>query len=210
MSLQPTGPWLSGTRGRILGQLCAERSTVAQLAESVQVTRNAVRAHLNRLERDGLVRHERVRGQVGKPAHIYELTPDGEGLLSRGYPVVLDAILEAVESLDESTGERMLNIAARALAARCGRPGGDVRSRSEGAAEALRELGGVAVVREDEGGFIIRGDCCPLRASSTDHPIACRLMEILLADLIRVPVRENCDRSGPPHCNFLIDTTPRQ
>lgn len=201
---RPAGGWLTGTRGLILAQLCAKRSRVKELAEAVGVTRSAVRAHLERLERDGLVRHSTDRGRVGKPAHVYELTGDGESLLSRGYPVALEALLEAAEGLDAAARAGLLDRAARVLAAAWPHPSGTLRARVESAAEMVRELGGVVVVTAEGDEVVLRGDCCPLRASSANHRITCTLMGSVLGRVIRAPAREHCERGRPPHCQFTI------
>jgi predicted ArsR family transcriptional regulator len=47
---------LKSTRGRILDLLRAKEQTVNELAAALELTDNAVRAHLLSLERDGLAR----------------------------------------------------------------------------------------------------------------------------------------------------------
>lgn len=205
---RPSGGWLSGTRGLILGRLCAKPSRIAELAEAIGITRNAMRAHLGRLEGHGLVRHRTVRGRVGKPAHVYELTGDGESLLSRGYPLALAAILEGAEALDDAAREELIDRAAKALAEDWPRATGALRERAENAAEMFHELGGVMTVSSDRGDLVLRGDCCPLRASSSDHPITCRLMEAVLGRTLQTTVREHCERNRPPHCRFTIGEPP--
>jgi predicted ArsR family transcriptional regulator len=62
--------------------------TVEELARAVGLTNNGVRAHLATLERDGIVRQGgtvRPAGGGGKPAYVYELTPEVEGLFPKAY-----------------------------------------------------------------------------------------------------------------------------
>src|SRR5438045_907114 len=74
-------------RGRIIGLLRRESRRVEELAASLRVTDNAVRAHLQALERAGLVRSAGVRrtGNAGKPATLYEIVPEAEPLFSSAY-----------------------------------------------------------------------------------------------------------------------------
>jgi predicted ArsR family transcriptional regulator len=80
--------FFESTRGRMVTLLRRGGLTVDELAKAVALTNNGVRAHLATLERDGLVRQ---RGTVrpasggGKPAYVYELTPEAEGLFTRVY-----------------------------------------------------------------------------------------------------------------------------
>jgi predicted ArsR family transcriptional regulator len=92
--------FLETTRGRILGLLRCETHTVEELAQALDLTDNAVRAHLSTLERDGLVRSAGVRRGpgAGKPSTVYELPPEAEMVFSRAYPPVLGALLEEVVS----------------------------------------------------------------------------------------------------------------
>lgn len=206
----PRGQWLSGSRGLILARLCENPSTVSALSARVGITRNAVRGHLARLERDGLVRYTAEPAGVGKPAHVYELTGDGESLLSRGYAVVLEALLESAESLEADARTRLLEGAARALAAGWGGPATGIRGAAEAAAEVLRELGGVGVVTASaDGELVVEGQCCPLRAVSRRHSVACTLMETALRQALNAPVHQRCARDGAaPACRFVLEAGP--
>jgi predicted ArsR family transcriptional regulator len=76
-----------------------EGRTVDELAEVVGLTNNGVRAHLVTLERDGVVRQRgtvRFASGGGKPAYIYELTPEAEGLFSKAYEPVLGRLLDVL------------------------------------------------------------------------------------------------------------------
>src|SRR4051794_22550804 len=109
--VSPSQRFLDTTRGRIVALLRCRQRTVEELAQALQLTDNAVRAHLATLERDGLVRQSGVRRGpgVGKPATIYELPPDAEVVLSRAYPPVLTALLEElVARLPAEQTEAML------------------------------------------------------------------------------------------------------
>src|SRR4249919_3430434 len=84
------------TRARILALLREGAWTVDDLAERLGVTDNAVRFHLDALERAGTVRKEgvrRIRG-AGQPASLFSLSAGGEEAFSRAYAPVLIACLE--------------------------------------------------------------------------------------------------------------------
>src|SRR5262249_59361639 len=71
-------------RGRIIALLRRGDRTVEELARSLDLTDNAVRAHLATLEKDGVVHQARLRhsGGARQPATGYALAPGAEALLS--------------------------------------------------------------------------------------------------------------------------------
>ena len=83
--------FLTSTRGRLIALLRRDSHTVDDLASALNLTDNAVRAHLASLERDGIVRQCGVRrdGSVGKLAYAYELTTDAEQFFPKPYATVL-------------------------------------------------------------------------------------------------------------------------
>ncbi len=193
------------TRERILARLRRSNCTINGLAAELDVTDNAVRPHIEALERAGLV--ERVdlrRSGVGKPAHVYALTPAGEEAFSEAYAPVLHALLRTmVTRLGPDEAEALLRDAGHHAAG--GRAGGSLRARAEAAVAALGGLGGDAeVVQGDGGKLFIRSAGCPLSKVVVDHPSACRIAEAMVQRLVGVEVRECCDRSGRPRCCFEI------
>lgn len=84
---------LRGTKGRIVKLLRRGEQTVDDLATPLELTPNAVRAHLAELERDGLVQQRSVRRGPRKPSYGFSLTEGGEALFPRRYDQVLNAVL---------------------------------------------------------------------------------------------------------------------
>src|SRR5438046_2637898 len=84
------------TQGRILVLLCRRRGTVAELAAELAVTKNAVRAQLQRLVRDGLVALAGSRRGVRKPHVEYELTDKARQLFPRAYEPMLEGLADVL------------------------------------------------------------------------------------------------------------------
>jgi predicted ArsR family transcriptional regulator len=212
LSMYRDQKFLESTRGRIVTLIRRASRTVEDLARELDLTDNGVRAHLAVLERDGLVRQ---RGSVrrggsggGKPAYIYELTPQGEDLFPKAYEPVLRRLLDVLgEQAGEEKSEALLRAVGGRLAEERGVPADDTRARVESAVEALNELGGLAELEEHDGGFVIRGYSCPLAGVTPDHPEVCRMAETLIAELAGVPVYEHCDRGERPRCCFEVATS---
>lgn len=208
MSTRLDRNFFESTRGRVVTLLRRSGRTVEELARELGLTDNGVRAHLATLERDGIVRQRgsvRRGGGVGKPAFVYELTPDAEELFPKAYEPVLLRTLDAIsERLGPEGLEALLRGVGRSLAEGKGVPSDDTRRRLETAVETLNELGGLAELEERNGGFVIRGYSCPLAAVTPDHPEVCRMAETLITELVGVPVHEHCDRGERPRCCFEL------
>src|SRR5215210_312576 len=205
-------PWdqkfFRSTRGRIVTLLRRSGRTVEELARELGLTDNGVRAHLATLERDGIVRQRGVvrRGSGGgKPAYVYELTPEAEGLFPKAYEPVLLGLLDVLsERLGPEESEAVLRSVGRRIAEEQGASVSGVRPRLEAAVGVLNELGGLAELEERDGGIVIRGYSCPLTSVVVQHPEACRMAEALLAELTGLPIHECCDRGESPRCCFEV------
>src|SRR5207245_5646321 len=78
------------------------------------------------------------------------------------------------------------------------------QQRIDAALAILKELGGAATFREEDGKHFIHGTGCPIAAATADHPEACLLAESLLTDIIGSPVKEHCVRGPTPSCCFEV------
>src|SRR5215475_2581206 len=78
------------------------------------------------------------------------------------------------------------------------------RQRIDAALRILKELGGAATFKEEDGKHFIYGNGCPIAAATANHPEACLLAESLLADLIGSPVKQHCVRGPTPCCRFEV------
>jgi predicted ArsR family transcriptional regulator len=200
--------FFQGTRGKVVTLLRRGGRTVEGLAQELDLTDNGVRAHLATLERDGIVRQ---RGSVrrgsggGKPAYVYELTPEAEELFPKAYEPVLSQLLDVMAvQLGPQESEALLRSVGRRIAEGQTVSADGVREGLAAAVGGLNKLGGLAELEERDGSFVIRGYSCPLAGVAPDHPEVCRMAESLLTELAGVPVYEHCDRGEKPRCCFEI------
>jgi predicted ArsR family transcriptional regulator len=198
---------LESTRGRILQQLRAREQTVNELAATLKLTDNAVRAHLLSLERDGLVQQTGIQPGFRKPHALYGLTSQSEQIFPKAYGALLELVLSVFERkvapAELDTGMREVGRHVAALHA------GKVKEKSweqriEAALAILQELGGSATFEESEGKHFIRGNGCPMAAATARHPAACLIAESLLTEVLGVPVKQRCRHNGAPSCLFEI------
>lgn len=200
--------FMESTRGQIVSLLRGGPRTVEELAGLLELTDNAVRAHLTTLERDGLVRQSGVRRGPRKPHFTYSLTPEAERLFPKAYDDLLNQLIVVLKGrLSDADLEGVLREVGRGLAADVSAAGDDLRSRVEAALKALENLGGAALAEQEGEKTVIRSGACPLAEAVSIHPEVCRLAESLIAGIVKAPVREHCDREGAPRCRFEIEAT---
>src|SRR5918995_4914810 len=89
--------FFDSTRGRLVTLLRGSTKTVNELAEELELTDNAVRAHLLSLERDGLIRQSGVQKGLRKPHYSYELTPEAEHLFPKAYDALLNQLITTLK-----------------------------------------------------------------------------------------------------------------
>jgi predicted ArsR family transcriptional regulator len=208
--------FFDSTRGRVVTLLRRAGFTVDELARELDLTNNGVRAHLATLERDGIVRQSGVvrrESGGGKPAYLYELTPEAEDLFPKAYEPVLYRLLDVLrEQLESDESEALLRGVGRLMAEERtvptdgAVPSDGARARLEAAVDVLNELGGLAEVEAQDGAYVIRGYSCPLSGLTQEHPEVCRMVETLITELAGVPVYEHCDRGEKPRCCLEVAT----
>jgi predicted ArsR family transcriptional regulator len=202
-----TFPNNDATRARLLALLREGTWTVDDLATRLELTDNAVRFHLATLEAAGTVRKEGVlrKQGAGKPADLYTLTADAEESFSRAYaPVLAATVAELRETMTSVQLVAFLKRVGKRLAmAFRGKPG-TLSSRVASASELLNALGGVTTVEKSGSTYHIIGRACPLSRAVESDACVCAAVTALVAEVANADVRERCDRSGRPRCNFEI------
>src|ERR1041384_6799143 len=176
-------------RGQIVTILRGSDCTVDELARKLDLTDNAVRAHLLTLERDGLVRQSGLRRGPRKPHFTYTLTPEAEGLFPKAYDALLNQLLAVLKNrLNPAEIEDVLREVGRAVAA--GAPtqqGADLASRVQTAMKVLEAIGGAAEVEQDGDKIVICSSGCPLAAAVAVHPGVFRLAERFITEIAKLP-----------------------
>ena len=195
------------TRGKILDLLRARECTVNELADELHLTDNAVRAHLASLERDRLVAQSGFRPGIRKPHTTYALGPEAEQIFPKAYGRLVSLLMSIFSRQVKPRNLRAgMRVAGRKVAQEHlgGLQGKTRQQRIDAALGILRDLGGAASFREEDGKHFIYGNDCPIAAATANHPEACLLAESLLTKIIGSPVKEHCIRGAVPSCRFEI------
>ena len=195
------------TRGKILELLRTREWTVNDLAAELRLTDNAVRAHLASLERDRLVAQSGIRPGIRKPHTTYALGPEAEHIFPKAYGRLVSLLMSIFSRQVKPRNLRAgMRAAGRAVAHEHLRElhGKTREQRIDAALGILKELGGAASFREEDGKHFIYGNGCPIAAATANHPEACLLAESLLTEIIGSPVKERCIRGPTPSCRFQV------
>lgn len=198
--------FLGGTRSRLLRMLRRSERSINELAGALGITENAVRMHVASMQRDGMVQPAGVeRATGGKPAKLYEITPEAEELFPKAYGLVLSELLRLLAERDgQDEVVTLLREVGRRAATDHGVHDGDEDARVRAAAAVLRQLGGDVEIELIEGGWRIRGFGCPLSGVVAGHEEVCALGESLVTEITGLQVCECCERGDRPRCAFEV------
>jgi predicted ArsR family transcriptional regulator len=194
-----------GSRDRIVRLLLKEQKTIDELASSLGVTKNAVRAQIALLERDGMVEVQGERKGSRRPAAVYGPAAGTDTHFSRAYPAVLSSVVSTLaDELKPKQLENILRETGRRIANTVPPLTGNTRERVDGAVKFLGTLGSTAEVIEEDGKLVIKGHGCPISTAVQADERSCLAMESLLARLTGLTVTERCDHGARPGCRFEV------
>jgi predicted ArsR family transcriptional regulator len=209
----------SGLRRDLLLRLRLDGpSSPDELAGRVGASRTGVLQQLRALEAANLVCRQTVRHGVGRPRHLYDVTPDAQDLFPSNYDALAAGLLAAIESIG---GDDLLE---QVFAARRRQLGDRVRARmteqvspEAPLADRVHEL---AVIQADngyladaaidpDGTIMLREHNCAIYHVAKGSPAACQaeldlFREVLGADV----VRENHIASGDRCCSYRVGARP--
>jgi predicted ArsR family transcriptional regulator len=193
------------TRDRLVQLLRHRPRTVEELAASVGLTRNGVRAQLGALERDGVVERSGVRHVAGpgKPAQLYRISTGAESSFSAAYPPALSALVATLaDRLEPPALHAMFSATGRRMATpRTVSPKLDPASEAK---SLLESLGAAVTVRREGRHPMVEGAACPLADAVRRCPESCELVRSLVAAATGARVITRCEHGDAPRCRFAI------
>lgn len=197
-----------------------------ELVTRLGISRTAVLQQLRGLESGGLVERRAVRHGVGRPRHLYEVTPAAQSAFPSSYDRLSHGLLQAIESVG---GRAMLTDvfrARRALLAGVARE----RLEAEGLTDApLADRVALLARIQDELGYLASAETvngpdgnptgrvllheynCAIHAIATEHPDACRCEIGWFRDVLGARVvRETHIAAGARSCTYRIEELPAE
>ena len=201
---------LGASREGIVHELRARGASGAdELAGLLGVTKQCVRKHLDVLEREGYVEHAPARGDRGRPAHVFRLTPKAEELFPKRYDLFAKSVLRQV---GEVWGERGLNAVFCGCASEMV---AEFRPRLAGLAfdarvgrltELLREAGYEAEAeRLADGSYVLTEWNCTQAELAREYRQLCDQELIVYRELLETEVfRESRIAGGASRCAYKV------
>jgi predicted ArsR family transcriptional regulator len=181
------------------------------IAAAIGASRSGVAQQLRALETAGLVSRTSVRHGVGRPHHLYDVTPDAQDLFPTNYDGLATGLLSAIL---EVGGQELVEdvFAARRRQAEA-RLRDRIRTSVDADAPLLErmavvaglqdELGYLAEVREDDDGPRLVEHNCALLDVARSIPAACQAELDLFRTVLGVDlVRESHIVSGDRCCSY--------
>ena len=199
------------TKKNILQYFLKEgKGTATQLAKALKVTSQAIRRHLRELEAEGLIEYNSVQQAMGRPKHIYQLSPKGRSLFPHRYG---EFTVSFLDTLVETVGEDRVS---KVLEKQWQRKALEYRDRV-GDGNLLDRVSKLVKIRQEEGymaelhqkgqeNFILTEYNCAISEVAESYPSVCgHELEMFSAILPDCKVeRTHWLNNGEHRCGYLI------
>jgi predicted ArsR family transcriptional regulator len=202
----------ASTAGKVLALLCHGRCTVDELAIQLKLTDNAVRAQLQRLQRDGLVHAAGSRRGVRRPHVDYDLTAKARRLFPTAYEPVLRELVGALaRSLPAAAIQKILaDVMQRLARTHAGQIDARTpRKRFDQLIDNVKSCAPDLITDRKSTSATVRLCSCPLASLTASHPELCQLAAATLGKVLQTPVNETCQRDPWPQCRFNVSFSRR-
>lgn len=201
---------MQATRKDILDLLRRRsQATVKEIGDELGLTSTGIRQHLTVLERDGLVASHEERGHVGRPALVYRLSPDGDGLYPKKYDELANALIEEARTIlgPPALAQLMKSVATRFAAPHLSRLANkSPDERLEAVGQILESRGNIVSRTQDVGGeHSVRKHTCEYWNVATKNSIVCALDVEFVRQLVGADARLTTSLlRGDDCCTFHI------
>lgn len=194
--------------------------TVEEAAGALTVASMTARQHLLGMERDGLVRAERVRRATGRPHFLYSLTPKAEELFPRRYDLLAQILLDeaarlAPQDIEGLTGDERRSLLMRRTADRLVEryrfqvQGSSLDEQVASVTDVLHRIGGFAEWYLTDAGYEIRDYNCVFSGLMPASSGSCEWHVYLLTHLLNHPVQhEHMLEDKGRCCRYLVVEQP--
>jgi DeoR family transcriptional regulator, suf operon transcriptional repressor len=186
-----------------------------QLAAAIGASRTGVLQQLRALEATNFVSRQTVRHGVGRPRHLYDVTPDAQELFPSNYDALAAGLLAAIGAVGgDQLVEQVFQARRRQIGERVRRdlddrvgPDAPLVERVRALAVLQDEQGYLADVQIDPDGTVrLREHNCAILDVARGEVAACKaelelFREVLGADV----VRETHIASGDRCCSYRVE-----
>ncbi|HEY8237954.1 MAG TPA: hypothetical protein VIF63_00850 [Candidatus Limnocylindrales bacterium] len=209
------GPSPSALRHEILVHLRqAGPSSPDTVAGALHASRTGVLQQLYALEDAGLVSHAAEKHGVGRPRHLYDVTPDAQGLFPTDYGGFASGLVKAIEAVGGADlVEQVFAARQRQIGDRIQRRMGERLPDDASVADRVRvlatlqdEAGYLAeAIIGDDGSMRLREHNCAISKISKRTTAPCDAELALFKDVLGANVeRESHIASGDRCCTYVV------
>jgi predicted ArsR family transcriptional regulator len=187
------------------------------ISASIGASRSGVAQQLRALDTAGLVTRTSVRHGVGRPRHLYDITPDAQALFPSNYDGLATGLLAAIlEVGGETLVEDVFAARRRQAEARLRQrmdaslpSDAPLEDRVRELARLQDELGYVSEARVDADGIRLLEHNCAVLDVARGMPVACRAELELFREVLGVNlVRERHIAAGDRCCEYRVADPP--
>lgn len=185
------------------------------LSAALHASRTGILQQLHALEATGLVSHAAEKHGVGRPRHVYDVTPEAQGLFPTDYGGFASGLLKAIEAVGgDDLVEQVFEARRRQIGDRIRRRMAETIPSDAPLADRVRAL----AVLQDESGYLaetIVGDDGALRLREHNCAIdriarrsqaPCDAELALFRELLGPDVeRETHIASGDRCCSYIVE-----
>jgi len=184
------------------------QASIKELATDMGVTRSAVRLHLLRLQARGAIRAKQVREGVGRPYHVYSVTPRAHNLFQNDYGELTQLLLEeiALTQGGEALQRLLRRISDRLVDKYRDHVWGQkLADRLTAWAELLDRKGVMVKIKKTGDGYVLQEYGCPYQSVATENRAVCEMERQVMARLLESGVKlTQCALDGHHGCQFTI------
>lgn len=188
------------------------------LAAALGASRTGVLQQLHALESASLVRHAPERHGVGRPRHLYDVTPDAQELFPEDYDGLAAGLIAAIESIGgDDLVEQVFAARRRQIGERVRREMADALPNGATLADRVRALAAIQdragylaeAIGDDDGALRIDERNCAIHNVAATQPAACESELALFRELLGADVvRERHIAAGDRCCSYRISARP--
>ncbi len=183
--------------------------TVKQLEQELGRTTTAVREQLTSLQADGLVQASKVKGELGRPYFLYDITEQGRDLFPKDYGDLTNMLLEEIYALD---GQAKISLLMERISTRMATRFADqltdgqrMQDRLVNLTALLNERGVSVELEQRAEGLVLHSSSCPYFRVARQHREVCDMEQDMLSRTLGSQVSlTSCVLDGSHGCDFSI------
>ena len=184
--------------------------SVDQLGRELQIMPVTIRAHINVLERSGLVKRRELRtGRAGRPRIVYSLTDAAEDLFPKDYDHLAASLISNIRELygNDSVKEVLKRVGVEMARSNADEvKSEDLGERIKGATRVMNKIGSLATWKKDQGGYFVTAHNCPYLHVANECADICDMEVAFLTEVLDREVMLECSVVGGAHnCRFFVE-----